>query len=79
MRTTVAFIILPFYASTDACLLAPDYQHRVFTFSNDGKLYLAPIDENVSNVLDVATGTGIWAIEFGTLPAKPAYMGDIEN
>jgi ubiquinone/menaquinone biosynthesis C-methylase UbiE len=27
-------------------------------------LYLAPV-ENPKQVLDVATGTGIWAVEFG--------------
>jgi ubiquinone/menaquinone biosynthesis C-methylase UbiE len=32
----------------------------------DGKLHLAPI-ENPQNVLDVGTGTGIWAVEFGNL------------
>jgi ubiquinone/menaquinone biosynthesis C-methylase UbiE len=30
----------------------------------DNKLHLAPIT-NATNVLDIATGTGIWAIEFG--------------
>ncbi len=34
----------------------------------DGKLHLAPIEEmkgGLTNVLDIGTGTGIWAIEFG--------------
>jgi methylase of polypeptide subunit release factors len=31
----------------------------------DGKLYLAPIKPNLQHVLDVGTGTGSWAIEFG--------------
>jgi ubiquinone/menaquinone biosynthesis C-methylase UbiE len=30
----------------------------------DDKLHLAPLT-NPKNVLDIATGTGIWAIEFG--------------
>jgi ubiquinone/menaquinone biosynthesis C-methylase UbiE len=30
-----------------------------------GKLFLAPIGNDVQNVLDIGTGTGIWAIEFG--------------
>ncbi|KAI1337094.1 S-adenosyl-L-methionine-dependent methyltransferase [Xylariaceae sp. FL0016] len=42
-----------------------DYQHRLFCQVNDGKLYLAPIGQNPQNVLDIGTGTGIWAIEFG--------------
>jgi hypothetical protein len=28
----------------------------------DGKLYLAPIGANPQNVLDLGTGTGIWAM-----------------
>jgi len=34
----------------------------------DGKLNLAPVENlegGLNNVLDIATGTGIWAIEFG--------------
>jgi hypothetical protein len=30
----------------------------------DGKLFLAPIDSNPQQVLDVGTGTGIWAMYF---------------
>jgi methylase of polypeptide subunit release factors len=30
----------------------------------EGKLYLAPI-EAPSKVLDIGTGTGIWAMDFG--------------
>ncbi|KAF4467285.1 mRNA 3 -end-processing YTH1 [Fusarium albosuccineum] len=30
----------------------------------DDKLYVSPIKEGVQNVLDVGTGTGIWAIQF---------------
>jgi ubiquinone/menaquinone biosynthesis C-methylase UbiE len=30
----------------------------------DDKLHLAPLTDP-QNVLDIATGTGIWAIEFG--------------
>lgn len=40
----------------------------------DGKLYLAPIGDEIHNVLDVGTGTGIWAIDFGSyieLSRKP--------
>lgn len=31
----------------------------------DQELHLAPIGKNPQTVLDVGTGTGIWAIEFG--------------
>lgn len=30
-----------------------------------GDLHLAPISETPHNVLDIGTGTGIWAIDFG--------------
>ncbi len=33
----------------------------------NGKLHLAPITAKPQNVLDIATGTGIWAIEFADL------------
>jgi ubiquinone/menaquinone biosynthesis C-methylase UbiE len=29
------------------------------------QLFLAPIKPNPQNVLDIGTGTGIWAIDFG--------------
>lgn len=45
--------------------MAPDFQHRIYTLANDGKLFSAPIDESCQNILDVACGTGIWAIEVG--------------
>lgn len=34
-----------------------------------GKLHLAPLD-NPQEVLDLGTGTGIWAIDFGMLPPE---------
>ena len=41
-----------------------DLQHHLFnlTFEN---LYLAPIRAHPQNVLDIGTGTAIWAIDFG--------------
>lgn len=41
-----------------------DFQHAIFLRSLRGQLYLAPIPEDVQNVLDIGTGTGIWAIDF---------------
>jgi len=41
-------------------------------FSN--KLSMAPIKENVGNVLDVGTGTGLWAIDFGTAFFNTHFM-----
>ncbi|TGJ81147.1 hypothetical protein E0Z10_g7605 [Xylaria hypoxylon] len=41
------------------------YQHQLYTAVLNGKLYLSPIGDRLKNVLDVGTGTGIWAIEVG--------------
>ncbi len=37
----------------------------MWSITLDEKLYLAPINLNPQNVLDIGTGTGIWAIDFG--------------
>jgi hypothetical protein len=39
-------------------------QHELFKLALDGKLNLAPVSNPLS-VLDIGTGTGIWAVEFG--------------
>ncbi|MCJ1285119.1 hypothetical protein MMC26_004457 [Xylographa opegraphella] len=41
-----------------------DLQHHVWRLTLNGALYLSPISGNIGRVLDVGTGTGIWAIEF---------------
>lgn len=44
-----------------------DLQHNLFLLTLDNKLYLSPAGRDghaVRNVLDVGTGTGIWAIDF---------------
>lgn len=38
----------------------------MYTLMLDGKLFLAPIDPNPQQVLDVGTGTGIWAMYFSS-------------
>jgi len=43
-----------------------DLQHHLYGLTLDQKLYLAPIKEDLQNVLDLGTGTGLWAIEFGS-------------
>jgi methylase of polypeptide subunit release factors len=40
-----------------------------------GQLYFAPIGEHPHEVLDVGTGTGIWAIESMCLAAAPRDDG----
>ncbi|RDW56885.1 hypothetical protein BP5796_12952 [Coleophoma crateriformis] len=41
-----------------------DIGHHMYTLVLDNKLFLAPINPVAQNVLDVGTGTGIWAIDF---------------
>ena len=41
-----------------------DFFHHIYRLMLDGKLHRAPIDKNVQRVLDLGTGTGLWAIEF---------------
>jgi hypothetical protein len=42
-----------------------DLIHHVFRLTLGGALYRAPIPPTVKRVLDMGTGTGIWAIDFG--------------
>ncbi|KAF9873169.1 C6 zinc finger domain protein [Colletotrichum karsti] len=41
-----------------------DFQHRLWLMSSDEELALAPGHKTAKRVLDVGTGTGIWAIDF---------------
>ncbi|GME36957.1 Methyltransferase domain-containing protein [Neofusicoccum parvum] len=41
-----------------------DLQHHVWRLTLDGSLHAAPVPLDVNDVLDVGTGSGIWAIEF---------------
>lgn len=38
--------------------------HHVNTMLLKGKLYLAPLSKDIHKALDIATGTGLWAIDF---------------
>ena len=50
-----------------------DLQHHMFMMTLDGKLTLAPIS-NPQNVLDIGTGTGIWATDFGEVSAGRSIL-----
>ncbi|CZT48806.1 related to methyltransferase [Rhynchosporium secalis] len=51
-----------------------DLQHHSFRVMLNGKLYLAPI-QSPNRVLDLATGTGIWAIEFAQENTESTVVG----
>ncbi|CZR66302.1 related to methyltransferase [Phialocephala subalpina] len=66
-----------------------DLQHHLFLLTLSGELYAAPIHDipgGLHNVLDIATGTGIWAIDFANQfpsaqvtgtdlsPVQPAFV-----
>lgn len=40
-----------------------DLQHHIWKLTLDGRFGRVPITDTMSNVLDVGTGTGIWAME----------------
>jgi trans-aconitate methyltransferase len=41
-----------------------DLRHHIFRLTLDGRLFRAPLSTVPERVLDIGTGTGIWAIEF---------------
>ena len=45
----------------------------------DGKLHLAPIVERPQSVLDIATGSGIWAMDFGKRQISPSTAHDMDQ
>ena len=46
--------------------LLVDLQNHLFLLTLEGKLFLSPI-KDIHNCLDVGTGTGIWAMDFGKM------------
>jgi hypothetical protein len=48
-------------------LIRTDLQHHLFLLCLEG-LHIAPLPSSLHNVLDIGTGTGIWATEFGKFP-----------
>lgn len=39
-----------------------DFEHHIFSLLLEGELHLAPL-KSPQNILDLGTGTGIWAVE----------------
>ncbi|KAB8232620.1 class I SAM-dependent methyltransferase [Aspergillus alliaceus] len=49
--------------------------HEVYRLLLNGKLYLAPIAQDPKDVLDIGTGTGSWAVEFGDMHPSARVIG----
>ncbi|TGZ77511.1 S-adenosyl-L-methionine-dependent methyltransferase [Ascodesmis nigricans] len=52
-----------------------DMAHHLQLLILGGALHMAPVPPNPPNVLDVGTGTGIWALDFGELHQGSAVIG----
>ncbi|KAH8600963.1 S-adenosyl-L-methionine-dependent methyltransferase [Bisporella sp. PMI_857] len=52
-----------------------DFMHHIFYMTLGGKLQLAPIGDSPQRVLDVGTGTGIWAIDFADAYPSAEVIG----
>ncbi|KAM7211100.1 Demethylmenaquinone methyltransferase [Rhypophila decipiens] len=52
-----------------------DMNHHLCTLVLDGKLHLAPIPDDVEKVLDIGTGTGVWAMDFADLHPRAQVIG----
>jgi SAM-dependent methyltransferase len=52
-----------------------DMQHAMFLRALEGNLILAPVEGDIHEVLDLGTGTGIWAIEFADARPESNVLG----
>ncbi|KAL2866082.1 class I SAM-dependent methyltransferase [Aspergillus lucknowensis] len=52
-----------------------DLQHEIFLITMNRRLYYAPLPATVGNVLDIGTGTGIWAIDFADQHSSSNVIG----
>jgi ubiquinone/menaquinone biosynthesis C-methylase UbiE len=52
-----------------------DIAHHLFLKTFDDKLHLAPLPSTLQNVLDIGTGTGIWAMDFADEHPEAQIVG----
>ncbi|KAK2789712.1 hypothetical protein FQN53_001469 [Emmonsiellopsis sp. PD_33] len=53
-----------------------DLSHHIYRTLLGGKIYTAPVPEDVQRVLDLGTGTGIWAIDFADEHPSAEVIGN---
>ena len=51
----------------DVTLTLTEHRHHLWLLTLDDKLFLAPV-EDPQSILDVGTGTGLWAVYSTTFP-----------
>jgi SAM-dependent methyltransferase len=59
----------------DAFQESLDISHHIFRLTLDGDLFIAPIGPTPQRVLDLGTGTGIWAIDFADMYPSASVIG----
>jgi len=69
---------------TDTLVFAPltfqaDLQHDLMLLTLEGELALCPKVETANRVLDIGTGTGAWAMEYGMLPMRCFDRGETDR
>lgn len=52
-----------------------DIAHHLYRLTLNGRLYIAPIGESPRMVLDIGTGTGIWAMDFADQHPSAQVIG----
>ena len=52
-----------------------DLTHQMVKICMGNKLYQAPIGDKPESIIDIGTGTGIWAIEMGDLFPDSKIIG----
>ncbi|UDD55168.1 hypothetical protein AFCA_002808 [Aspergillus flavus] len=53
-----------------------DLLHHIYTLILDGELHMAPIKSHPERVLDLGTGTGIWAMDFADQYKSAEVLGN---
>ncbi|KAL1979526.1 hypothetical protein VTN96DRAFT_5669 [Rasamsonia emersonii] len=53
-----------------------DLVHHIYKILLGGELHLAPLSKNVQRVLDLGTGTGIWALDFADQYPSAQVIGN---